>query len=108
MSGADGSTGVMSASTWQYWTVTPLTALVMSAVDVTRPPVVGRLIAEAGIRMPSSAAHRGTVGEGSADAVAGPAPSSRIAHASTTATAGTARRRSLVPLAVDLFTSATP
>jgi hypothetical protein len=82
----------MSTSTWQYWIVRPLTTLVMAAVDSTRPPVVGRLIAEAGIVIPSSAAHRGTVGEAPADAVAGPAPNSPVAPVRMTAAASTARR----------------
>src|SRR3569833_170619 len=63
MAGAAGSTGKMSASTWQYWTVLPLMTLVLTEVDVTRPPCVGRLMTDAGIVIWSSAAQSGAAVE---------------------------------------------
>src|SRR3569833_4442040 len=63
MAGAAGSTGKMSASAWQYWTVLPLMTLVLTEVDVTRPPCVGRLMTDAGIVIWSSAAQSGAAVE---------------------------------------------
>jgi hypothetical protein len=49
MSGADGSIGESAASTPQYSTVSPLTTWVTKDADSTRPPLVGKLMADAGI-----------------------------------------------------------
>ncbi|MFD0852200.1 hypothetical protein ACFQ07_08205, partial [Actinomadura adrarensis] len=59
MFGAAESTGKSAASTLQYSTVTPLTTCVTDIADSTRPPVVGRLITDAGICLPASSAHAG-------------------------------------------------
>jgi hypothetical protein len=63
--------------------------LVITDVDVTRPPVVGRLMAEAGILIPASPAHSGTVVEWST-AIAGRTP--KVAPANRTMVASTTRR----------------
>ena len=61
MSGADGSFGKSDARTLQYSTVRPLTTCVTRDADSTRPPRVGRLIADDGIAVPASSAHLGAV-----------------------------------------------
>src|SRR4051794_31852641 len=110
MSGADGSTGKMSASTWQYSMVSPLTTLVMTDVDATRPPVVGRLMTDAGMLIRASPAHPGTVVAWPASvevvAVAAEIPRNWVAPASSATVATTASRRLLVPLADGLLTLA--
>ncbi|WP_307135331.1 hypothetical protein [Streptomyces aurantiacus] len=77
----------------------------MTEADTTRPPVVGRLMADDGILIRSSPAHPGTVVEWSAPvevvaivsavAVAGSAPRNRVPPANRTMAATTASRRVL-------------
>jgi hypothetical protein len=80
MFGADGSTGKSAAWTLQYSMVLPLTTWVTWAADSTRPPLVGNVIADAGMGIPASSAHLGTAFPAAA-VDAGP----RIADATTSA-----------------------
>src|SRR6476469_1840115 len=75
--------------------------LVMTEADVTRPPVVGRLMTEAGILVWASPAQSGSAVEWPAPAgvvaMAGPAP--RIPPVNRTMVASTVSRRALALLA---------
>jgi hypothetical protein len=78
----------------QYSIVRPLTTWVTKDADSTRPPLVGKLIADAGISLAANSTHRGAV---LAVAVAGAGPRTTVAPTNAVATASPAGIRFDLP-----------
>jgi hypothetical protein len=80
--------------TLQYSMVLPLTTWVTKDADSTRPPLVGKLIADAGISLAANSAH---LGAGLPVAVAGAGPRTTVALTNAVASASPAGIRFTLP-----------